>query len=223
MQERRSKPIFDFFIEHLRHELTKPLPGREAQYAMAPRPRGFSGNGSYDHPQSDARHGGVLILFYPHDDDIFLPLILRPTYEGVHSGQIGLPGGGFEPEDSDLAATALREAHEEVGVLPAQVKVIGQLSPLYVFASNYLVQPVIGWTATRPQFKLDPQEVAALIETPIGALLDPNNHAEELWTLRNRRAIVPYYRVDGHNVWGATAMILSELLALSSFRCMSDF
>ena len=225
---------FDHFIAALAQDLQKPLPGRSAQYNMAPRPR--SGGEEADQPRPDARHSSVLILFYPrfanphgldsHSDQqsdphserqrsrIYFPLILRPTSPGVHSGQIGLPGGGNEPQDGDLLATALREAQEEIGVAPEDVTIIGTLSKLYIRPSNHLVLPVVGWTPQRPNFKLDPREVAALIEAPLDELLNPANQRTERWRLHDRTADVPIFDVQDQIVWGATAMILSELLAL---------
>ena len=207
---------FDTLVRRLTADLAKPLPGRDAQYRMAPRPRSDRG-GQYDQPADDARRGAVLALFYPKGSRTHIALILRPTYSGVHSGQVGLPGGGYEALDEDLMQTALREAYEEIGVPPHSVHILGQLSPLYVFASNYLVQPFVGWVPTRPNFRIDPYEVARLIEADLEQLLDPANRVEEEWTLRDRTATVPFYQIDGETIWGATAMILSELLALSLF------
>ena len=98
---------FATFIAQLQQDLAQPLPGRDAQWAMAPRPR--PGAGRYDEPGTDARQGGVLILFYPRAGDVWLPLILRPTYRGVHSGQVGLPGGGYETIDTDITSRRCRE------------------------------------------------------------------------------------------------------------------
>jgi 8-oxo-dGTP pyrophosphatase MutT (NUDIX family) len=183
---------------------------------MAPKPR--PGAEYDDTPKADARKGAVLILFYPHRDQIYIPMILRPTYSGVHSGQVGLPGGGQEAIDDDLTATALREAHEEVGVDPGQVTILGRLSRLFVSPSNYLVQPTVAWTDFRPEFQIDPYEVAMLIEAPIEALLDPGNLHEEERRLRDRHATVPFYAVEDQVIWGATAMMLSELLSLPALQ-----
>jgi 8-oxo-dGTP pyrophosphatase MutT (NUDIX family) len=205
------------FLTALHHDLQQPLPGPSAQFGMAPIPR--PGDEEQEPSGSDARQSSVLILFYPYDGAVYFPLILRPDYPGVHSGQVGLPGGGREPGDPDLVATALREAHEEIGVAPAQVQVLGQLSTLFVRPSNNLVQPVVGWTPTRPTFQIDPHEVALLIEAPLVDFLDPVNKHSEVWQLRDRAAQVPFFNVQGQVIWGATAMMLGELLALPAIRC----
>ena len=206
-----SQPHADF-LARLRADLGGPLPGQDAQLRMAPRPR--TGSDFRGEPGPDVRQGGVLALFYPHEGRLMLPLILRPTYRGVHSGQVAFPGGGREPGDADLIATALREGYEEVGIDPAQVTVLGQLTPLFVIASNYLVQPTVAWSDTRPAFQIDPYEVALLLEVPLTDLLDPANRRRETWALRGRSVEVPQFAVAGQTVWGATAMMLSELLAL---------
>ncbi len=205
---------FARFFEQLRRDLSGPLPGVEVQARMAPLPR--SGPSYRGTPGPTARTGGVLVLFYPYAGHLSLPLILRPTYSGVHSGQVGFPGGGREPEDADLTATALREAYEEVGIDAQRVEVLGALTPLYIVASNYLVQPTVACTDARPDFHLDPYEVAQLLETPVAHLLDPATVRRVTWELRGRQVDVPYYDVAGQTVWGATAMMLSELLALPS-------
>ncbi|MFZ1827206.1 MAG: CoA pyrophosphatase [Candidatus Competibacteraceae bacterium] len=210
---------FAHFVEQLRCDLSAPLPGQAAQHRMAPRPR--SGGDYSDTARPDTRQGGVLALFYPTNGRVHLALILRPTYSGVHSGQVGLPGGGREEADADLAETALREAHEEIGIDPAQVTVLGQLTPIYVFASTYLVQPVVGWTARRPNFHLDPYEVALLIETSLDELLDEANRRNETWQLRGHSVEVPYFLIQGQTIWGATAMMLSELLSLPAMQTAS--
>jgi 8-oxo-dGTP pyrophosphatase MutT (NUDIX family) len=210
---------FQNFIAALQHDLQQPLPGRTAQYHMAPQPR--PGAELDETPNPTARQSSVLLLFYPYEETVYFPLILRPTYPGVHSGQVALPGGGFEPGDGDLIRTALREAHEEVGVDPAQVSILGQLSTLYIRPSNNLVLPVVGWSAQRPTFLPDPREVALLIEASLLEFLDPANQRTEVWELQNRTANVPVFGVQNQVIWGATAMILGELLALPAMRQVS--
>ena len=214
---------FQPFLDQLQRDLREPLPGRDAQFRMAA--RDADGRAFDRAPRDDARRGAVLMLLYPRDsgrgEQLHLPLIVRPTYDGVHSGQVALPGGGREPGDADLVATALREAHEEVGVRPGEVTVLGALSPLYVFASNYLIQPVVGWAAARPSFRRDPREVATLVEAPLAELLDARSYRRERWRLRGHEADVPFFAVQGQTVWGATAMMLSELLALPGVQSLA--
>lgn len=207
---------FQNFITTLQHDLQQPLPGRAAQYNMAPQPR--PGGELDDSPNPDARQSSVLILFYPYEDTVYFPLILRPTSPGVHSGQIGLPGGGFEAGDSDLFHTALREAQEEIGIDPSLITILGQLTTLYVRPSNNLVLPVVGWAAERPTFLPDPREVALLIEASLLEFLNPANRRTEVWELAARTANVPFFGVQNQTVWGATAMILGELLVLPAMR-----
>ena len=207
---------YESFLRQLRIDLAHPLPGWDAQQQMAPRPRLSSAPSA--EPGAGTRQGGVLVLFYPHVDRIYFPLILRPTYSGVHSGQVGLPGGGYEEIDGGMADTALRETYEEVGVHPSQVTLLGPLTPLYVYASDYLVQPFVGWTDYRPDFHPDPYEVAKLIEAPLADFLSPDNRREEMWQMRNRDVLVPFFEVEEQVIWGATAMILNELLALPAMK-----
>lgn len=207
---------YTYFLQNLRTELQSPLPGFDAQMSMAPNPR--SGERlPYDAPRADARQSAVLILLYPHNNELHLVLTLRPTYDGMHSGQVSFPGGRYEEGDENLTATALRECHEEIGVCPDEMTVIGQLTPLYVFVSNNRVTPIMAWCAHRPNFQPDAREVAQLLEVPLRHLLDPANRQVEQWHLRDRLASVPFYAVAGQKVWGATAMILGEMLALPVF------
>jgi 8-oxo-dGTP pyrophosphatase MutT (NUDIX family) len=213
-----TKAFCEPFLSQLRSDLQGSLPGRTAQERMAPRPR--LGSWPADQASSAARQGGVLVLLYSHAGQIFLPLIRRPEYPGVHGGQIGLPGGGYDLVDSDLIATALRETSEEIGVHASQQQVLGVLTPIYVAASNYLVQPAVAWIEGRPEFYPDPYEVAELIEAPLGTLLDPAAQHVECWSVRDQSIEVPYFAVARHKVWGATAMMLSELLALPAMAAV---
>ena len=203
-------------IEALASRLGQPLPGHEAHRQMSPVPRAGTEPGYV--PPIPPRRGGVLVLFYPCHDALHLPLILRPTYNGIHSGQVAFPGGGQEDEDADITATALREAYEEVGVPPAEVRILGHLSKLYIAPSNFEVYPTVGWIAQRPNFRIDPYEVACLLEVPLADFSDPANRCEEMWNLRGRQVRVPFFKIQGQTVWGATAMMLSELLAVTEDR-----
>lgn len=162
-------------------------------------------------PSSKARPSSVLLLLYPVDNEISMVFIQRPEYQGVHSGQIGLPGGKREPEDASLVETALRESQEEVGVVPDDIRVVGQLSDLYIPPSKFLVSPVVGYSLTRPAFRRDPGEVDEIIELKVKELF--NEHASRVTKHKVGLGIqikTPSYVVNGHVIWGATAMILSE-------------
>ena len=197
-------------LDQVRAALALPeFDGETAQLLMAPalRPR--------QRPAELAttpRLGSVLLLLYCVDDELHLVLTLRPTYEGIHSGQVSCPGGRHEPPES-LAMTALRETEEEIGVPPAAVELLGELTTLYVLPSDYEVHPFVGFHAGgRPVFAPHSREVAAIIETPLSLLLDPATRVEEEWDLRGLRMTVPFFLVGEYKVWGATAMMLSEFV-----------
>lgn len=205
-------------IAAIQQALAGPLPGTAGQIKMAPQPRVDQIN-RWDIPDNH-REASVLLLLYPHHQpnqlksELHLVLTRRPDYPGTHGGQISLPGGRREA-DEPLQITALREAHEEIGLNPAAVKVLGQLSPLYIPPSNFYIYPFIAYSPARPTFQPDTKEVAELIEAPLDLLFDPAIQREEMWHFPNygeRR--VPFFDVFGHCVWGATAMILSEFLTL---------
>lgn len=187
------------------------LPGREIQYQMAHVIRR-----RYEPVPAHARKAGVLALFYPKDSDWHIVLIERNSShpEDRHGGQISFPGGKFEKEDRSLADTALREAHEEVGVDPETVSLVGELTELYIPVSNFLVKPYVGYTTVMPDFRPQLSEVRAIVETPVALLRKPETRqttdlqVTDSITLRN----VPYFNVHGKIVWGATAMMLNELL-----------
>ncbi|WP_339879330.1 CoA pyrophosphatase [uncultured Algoriphagus sp.] len=203
------KEVLSLLEKGMKH----PLPGKEAQLSMSPNPqdlRRFDTKLPLNH-----RKSAVLILFYPNEDKAFFPLIKRPVYPGVHSGQIALPGGKMEEEDQDVIDTALREAWEEVGVLPQQVKLIGKMSDLFIPASNFLVSPILGYSEEMPDFVPEEKEVARIIETAVSTLYEPTIRKKKILEFSNNfRLDTPYFEVDKEMVWGATAMILSELLQI---------
>ena len=203
-------------IDDVRRALHQPLPGKTAQVKMAPEM--VAGELDRWEEVEHYREAGVLLLLYPHrtssHSELHLALTRRREYPGVHSGQVSFPGGRRENGET-LEITALRETYEEVGVLPENLQVIGQLSPLYTPPSNFCIYPFIGFSSTRPAFSLEPKEVAELIETPLSLLLNPATCKQEIWSFPNygeRR--VSFFDVFGHKVWGATAMMLSEFLVL---------
>jgi 8-oxo-dGTP pyrophosphatase MutT (NUDIX family) len=163
----------------------------------------------------DPRKSAVLILLFPFENKIKTVLIERPVYEGVHSGQVAFPGGKFEKDDVQLVNTALREAQEEIGINKDQVTILGNLTDLYIMPSNFLVTPFIGFMKSVPFFFPDPREVNKVITIDLELLSDISIRGEKTISHSNGYKIkTPYYSVEGLTVWGATAMIISELNAV---------
>lgn len=200
-------------IERLRETLTYPLPGLAAQMRMAPQPR--PGTERILDPFLDCRRAGVLVLFYPAGDDHDLTLVLTRRTESLesHRGQISFPGGSMEPGE-DAVAAAKREAMEELGVEPESLDILGQLSPLYIPPSDFCIYPVVAYAAEPPSFTPNDREVAEVLQVSLRHLRQPTTRCEETWELRGAPVRVPYYEVSEHKVWGATAMVLCELLSL---------
>ncbi len=161
------------------------------------------------------RQSAVLLTLFQRQQELLLLLTRRTERTRHHKGQIAFPGGARDPEDGSLWGTALREAKEEVGLRPADVELLGVLSPLHVPASNSDIHPFVGWVQTPPTVWIAaPDEVAEVIELPLRALRDQAARMETTWALTDRVARVPHYVYGGQRVWGATAMILSELEVL---------
>jgi 8-oxo-dGTP pyrophosphatase MutT (NUDIX family) len=199
----------------LRQALAAPLPGLEAQLRMAPQPRvGWDPNRVPD----GLRDAAALVLLYPHDGRLHVPLTVRGGGMRTHTGQVSLPGGSVDAGES-IEAAALREAVEEVGVDPADVTLLGRLTSLHIPVSGFLLHPVVGVAAGRPRFQTAAWEVARLLGVPLSVLDDPDTLRTE-WRQRpdGRRVIeieVPFFACEGEKVWGATAMILAEFLAVT--------
>ncbi|MEE8389654.1 MAG: CoA pyrophosphatase [Anaerolineae bacterium] len=206
----RIKRPMSLTIEHVRAAMRGPLPGIQAQITMAPTPRAF------DPPAgAEPRQAGVLLLLYPIHDVLHLVLTVRTSDLNHHSGQISLPGGGREAGDASLQETALREAREEIGIVTGELEELGPLTPLYIPPSHNVIHPFVAHAPQRPAFRPDPREVAELLDVPLRLLLDPATRHEEDWDWRGTTLHVPFYAVnDEHKVWGATAIVLAEFLAL---------
>jgi len=198
-------------IRELEKRLQLPLPGKPAQRIMAHAVRQC-----FQAPPRDAKTACVLSLLYPKYSDWHLVLIQRKSGhpDDPHGGQIGFPGGQYEEADGKLANGALREAEEEVGVRSEDVKVLGKLTKLYIPVSNFLVHPFVGYLPYAPVFSPQLSEVDAILEIPFAHLQHPDTvqkidlKISENIILKN----VPYFNVHEKVVWGATAMIISELL-----------
>jgi len=196
-------------VTNLKEALGSSLPGKIAQQKMAPNIRNIEA--LLKKIPSITKESGVMVLLYPVDDSVYMVLIKRPDYDGPHGGQVSLPGGKFEDIDNDLIETALREAEEEIGIPKHDIQVIGQLTPLYIPVSGSQVLPVVGWVDYKPVFKPDPKEVEHIIETPVFTLIDPSVSKIETIQIQDRVIDAPYFDINNYHVWGATAMMLSEL------------
>lgn len=200
------------YITRLEQRLRQPLPGLNAQMLMSPPIRGREVV-----IPPDVRRGGVLACLHPHRHELHLTLMKRVEDGTTHSGQISFPGGKVEPDDPSLLHTALREAEEEVGIPQAQVQILGKLTELYIPPSNFLVYPTVGFLPSRPNFVIDPREVAQVLEVPLSYLLRgdlASTRKVQMSGNRNLFLDVPTYDLYGHIVWGATAMMLCELITL---------
>lgn len=188
-----------------------PLPGYEAQRRMSPSHREFVPPPGKGPPFT----GAVLLLLYPGGgEELFIPLTVRTENVAVHKGQVSFPGGACEPEDASLSHTALREACEELGVCEEDVRIMGALTPLYIEPSNFCVHPFVAYQGRRPSFVPQAAEVFEVLEVPLSHFLDDRNTGIEDWMIGGIMRRIPYFDVYGHKVWGATAIILSEFVAL---------
>ena len=199
-------------VELLKTELQKTLPGTDVQWEMASSDRMLK-----DFPRvpgDDARVAAVLILLYPFNGSVYTVLTQRHNYNGVHGGQISLPGGKMEPSDNNIIQTALREANEETGVDSEGISVIGTLTPLFIPVSNTVVTPVVAWTNEKPAFNPQPEEVEFLINADINRFTDPSCIKIKPMKIRGEEYVVKYFDYEGYVIWGATAMILHEFLSI---------
>lgn len=194
----------------LRRTLADSLPGAAAQARMAPRPRHGWRPGALP---EDLRVAAALLLLYPRQERPHLLLTQRHADLPAHAGQVSLPGGAVEPGESYVDA-ALREAHEEVGLEPDRVTVLGPLSPLHIPASGFHLHPFVGVAEALGRLAPSDVEVARVLEVPLAELATGRHLEVETWELRNGTAEVPFFRVGDLHLWGATAMVLAELLAL---------
>ncbi|MBN1911729.1 MAG: CoA pyrophosphatase [Pirellulales bacterium] len=196
--------------ERLRLSLKGPLPGPRVASRYEP---DFRPGSHYDTVPEDARQAAVLVLLYPHEDRWHVPLTLRPDHLPDHAGQVSLPGGAIEPGESSGEA-ALREFHEELDGQDMSIELLGQLTPLFVRVSNFLVHPWLGVADRRDRMTPNPNEVDALLEVPLDHLLNPASFGSHQRQREGHTYVVPHFQWQSYQIWGATCMILGELVTL---------
>ena len=195
----------------LRVKLAETLPGVEAQMRFAPvAPRSGWRPGHYP---EDARMAAALLLIYPGERGPSIPLTVRASGLARHAGQISLPGGAADPGET-LAQTALREAQEEIGSDPTAILVLGELTPVWVLVSGFTLHPIVGVTHERPAFVPAEGEVAEILEVSLDDLRDASRIRQGTRIREGVAVEYPYFDLLGHQVWGATAMILGEFICL---------
>lgn len=193
-------------IPALQKRLQAPLPGWQSQWELSSLPgRPRSAPELY-------RKGAVLSLLYPYQEELHMVFMKRTDDGKAHGGQISFPGGKQEPEDRDLAFTALRESEEELGIIQQDVEVLGNLTKLYIQTSNFLVQPVVGYAANRPIFRPSPVEVEEILEVSVAQLLQTPVSMTSVTVGNGFSYDAKAFQVKNHTIWGATAMMLNELL-----------
>ena len=197
-------------IPYLKRQLELELPGVKAQTMMSP----IKESHKYREPLPSHKVACVMALLHPKQDELYVTFIKRAAShpDDKHAGQIGFPGGKLEQEDESLVMCALRETQEEIGVPTGDIEVIGELTSLYVFASNFVVHPFVGYLDYNPKYIPQEEEVAGIYEFPVRNLIDPQYKVSRNVRLSEGLHLnAPGYNVDGDFLWGATAMISSEL------------
>jgi 8-oxo-dGTP pyrophosphatase MutT (NUDIX family) len=198
-------------LETLERRLRGPKPGLASQLKMVPGHR--RDDQTYQEFADTCNQAGILVLLYPRQGRLHVVLTRRTANVAHHQAQISFPGGHRDSHETVLEA-ALREAEEEIGVPPSSVRILGTLTPLYVRPSNYCIYPVVATAGSRPDFRPSPHEVAEVLEVPLDHLRDEQYVRREIWPLGDLKMSIPFYFYQGHKIWGATAMIMAELLDL---------
>jgi len=196
-------------IHALEKRLAQDLPGFDVQNKMAPK-----GSERYRNVSTDHKVACVLALLFPKNDQWHLSLIERTSIhpDDKHAGQISFPGGKLDENDASYEDCALRETYEEIGIAPDTIGILGELTPLYVYVSNFLVHPFVGFTTESPKFVIQETEVKSIIEVPMKHFTKSKH--KQVGDIHVRDLILPetpYYDVYGQKLWGATAMMMCEL------------
>ncbi|RED47432.1 NUDIX hydrolase [Seonamhaeicola aphaedonensis] len=204
--------IFDEFLKSISKIENIPLPAEASQFKMVP-PYRLELVKRQKEAMKNAKSAGVLALFYPSEENLTkLALILRKTYNGVHSAQVGFPGGKLEDHDNSLLDAAIRETNEEIGVSKNHIEIVKKLTQVYIPPSNFNVQPFMAVTKETPKFIKEESEVETIIQVELTHFLDENViTSKKVKTSYNVEVEVPAFKLNNYVVWGATAMMLSEI------------
>lgn len=200
------------FYHFLKERSKGSLPGRNAHMKMAPVPL----NSDYKYPEGDldsAHPSGVMALLYPDENQNLNVLLTLRTDSIRHAGQISFPGGRSEPGE-DLKQTALRETEEEIGISPDNIHIACSLSSFTLHNSQNKITPFVGFLLERPELDPNPEEVQEAFNCDLNVLMDDHCLKKKKWSLVEQEFEVPYWDIHAVPLWGATAMMLSELLEL---------
>ena len=201
--------------ETIKLRLADPLPGIDSHLKMAPKNRAEELLTKKDEIH-DAKKSAVMILFFHDDTGLKMIVIRRSIYVGIHSGQIAFPGGRYEEEDGNVQITALREIEEEIGIVRDKIEVLGRLSDIYVPPSNFLISVFVGYLNEKPQYKIEEREVAEIIEIPFAEFLKQDVIKLKDFYINSENVVTnaPYFDITNAEIWGASAMVISELLSV---------
>jgi len=200
-------------VDLIKHKLQLPLPGLQAHLKMASEHR----ISDYINEQKlivDARKSAVMILFFEESNVLKMIVIRRSVYVGIHSGQIAFPGGRYEESDGDVRVTALREIEEEIGISEDKIQIIGRLTDIYVPPSNFLISVFVGFLVDKPVYKIDEREVDEVIEIQFSDFFKSDAVKQKDFYVNSIKAVsnAPYFDVTNAEIWGASAMVISELI-----------
>lgn len=193
--------------------LCKPLPGLVSHLKMAPPTRKAELEAAAE-ARAVAKKSAVMILLFHENDILKVVFIRRSMYVGIHAGQMAFPGGRYEEFDGDVEHTAFREIEEEIGIMSDKIELLGRISDIYVPASNFLISVFVGYLSEKPIYKPDPREVAEIIEVDFEDFLKPENRTVKTFHVpsENHSVTAPCYQTTHCDIWGASAMVMSELV-----------
>lgn len=203
--------MYSSILKYLEEALHRELPGLEAHAKMLPPGRRLK---TMEDELDSVKQSSILLLLFPEGEQIYTCLTRRPPTMTFHPGQISFPGGKVEKEDLSAEMTALREAREEIGIDTSNIRILGKLSDLYVEVSRFSIQPFLAWADKKPEFLINIGEVEDLILFPLSDFVSNETISETELDTVTGPLLIKYYPFNGEIIWGATAMILSELIEI---------